>query len=69
MSDPRTLTRETCLETCQSYPSQEKCGICLELLSLASQESQDLAENKSAAGQNSDEEVVKNKVCGDAHFL
>jgi hypothetical protein len=43
--------------------------VCLEPLSSVGQDSQDSRELESSAGGVFDNEVVKTKVCGDAHFF
>ena len=68
MTCSASLTIHTALETCESFPRDEKCGICIELLSNApAVTSQTVSENVSQ--DHADHEVVKTKVCGDAHFF
>jgi hypothetical protein len=69
MTNPQTLTRRTCLEICQLYLPNEKCGVCFEPLSPVGQDLQDSRELAPSTGRVSDNEIVKTKVCGDAHFF
>ena len=81
--NPEMLTINTALETCRPCPTNEKCAICLEMLTEAppnykntgatpaeaSSEPKKPTAADSTTEPDSDSDAVKTKVCGDAHFF